>query len=106
LEPGHVAVLDGGGEHLVITVTTQTELVDGVTTRVVEERETKGGALVEVSRNYLAISTRDSSVYYFGEDVDMYEGGTVVHHEGSWRAGVNGARFGLLMPHRPVQGMR
>ena len=106
LEPGHQAVYEGGGERLTITVLQKTEVVDGVTTRVVEERETRDGVLAEVSRNFFAISTRDSSVYYFGEDVDIYEKGKVVKHEGAWRSGVNGARFGLMMPGQPAKGAR
>ena len=106
LEPGQQSVFSGGGEQLTITVLRATEVVDGVTTAVVEERETKDGALVEVSRNFFAISTRDSSVYYFGEDVDMYSKGKIVSHEGAWRSGVNGAKFGLMMPGRPKVGAR
>lgn len=43
LEPGYTLVLAKGGERLVITVLEETRLVDGVETRVVEERESKGG---------------------------------------------------------------
>lgn len=98
LEPGYQLVFENGSDRLTITVLTDTKVVDGVTTRVVEERETKGGAPVEVSRNYFAISTKTRDVFYFGEDVDMYKSGRVVNHEGSWLAGVGGARFGLMMP--------
>jgi hypothetical protein len=91
-------VLEGGDERLVITVLDVTKVVDGVETRVVEERETKGGALVEVSRNYFAISKRTNSVFYFGEEVDIYRSGQIVNHEGAWLSGVKGARFGLIMP--------
>jgi len=45
-------------------------------------------------------------VYYFGEDVDVYKDGAVVNHEGSWRSGVDGARFGLMMPAVPLLGAR
>src|SRR4026209_2253557 len=72
LEPGHQVTLEDGGERLVITVLTDTQLVDSVWTRVVEERETIDGELKEVSRNFFAISTQTSNVYYFGEDVDLY----------------------------------
>ena len=106
LEPGHQAVYEGGGERLTITVLQKTEVVDGVTARVVEERETRDGVLAEVSRNFFAISRRDSSVYYFGEDVDIYANGKIVRHEGAWRSGVNGARFGLMMPGQPAKGAR
>lgn len=106
LEPGHQLVLEGpGAERLVVTVLDETVTVDGVETRVVEERETKNGQLVEVSRNFFAISSRND-VYYFGEDVDVYKNGKIVNHEGAWRAGVNGARFGLMMPAAPRVGAK
>ena len=98
LEPGYQLIFEGGSERLVITVLEETKTVDGVETRVVEERETKNGKLVEVSRNYFAISKRTNGVYYFGEDVDMYGGDRVTSHEGAWLAGVGEARFGLMMP--------
>jgi hypothetical protein len=85
LEPGYQLTYAGeGGAQVVATVLDQTEQIDGVNARVLEERETKGGALDEVSRNYLAIDNATGDVYYFGEDVDMYSGGRVVEHGGSW----------------------
>ena len=59
-----------------------------------------------MSRNYFAISARTNSVYYFGEDVDMYKDGRVTDHEGAWLAGVNGAKPGLMMPGEPLIGAR
>jgi len=102
LEPGYQLTLEDGKERLVITVTNDTRTVAGVETRMVEERETDGANLVEVSRNFYAISRKTNSVFYFGEDVDMYKDGKVVDHEGSWLAGVNGATFGLMMPGLPL----
>jgi len=102
LEPGYVLELEGGTVRLVITVLDETRRLDGVETRVIEERETDGGGLVEVSRNYFALSTRTNSVFYFGEDVDIYKGGKVASHDGAWLAGVNGARPGLMMPGLPL----
>jgi hypothetical protein len=101
LEPGQRAVYASGTERLVITVLDETKVVDGVTTRIVEERETKAGQLVEVSRNYFAISTRTHDVFYFGEAGDSYKDGRAVAHEGAWQAGEQGARFGLMMPAEP-----
>jgi len=106
LEPGHTLVLEGGGAQLIITVLNETKKVDGVETRVVEERETKGGQLIEVSRNYFAISKRTNDVFYFGEDVDMYKDGKLINHEGTWLSGVNGSKFGLIMPGRPLLNAR
>src|SRR6059036_2894165 len=106
LEPGYQLVLEGGGTQLIITVLNETKMVDGVETRVVEERETKNGQLIEVARNYFAISKRTNDVFYFGEDVDMYKDGKVVNHDGSWLSGVNGSKFGLMMPGRVLMHSR
>lgn len=101
LEPGYTLALEKGKARLVITVLDETRVVDGVETRVVEERESKGGKLLEVSRNFFAFNTADRGVYYFGEEVDIYKDGKVVGHEGAWESGKNGARFGLMVPGRP-----
>jgi hypothetical protein len=110
LKPGYQATYegkeDGKAAKLVITVLGETVNIGGVDTRVVEEREWRGGELIEVSRNFLAIHPKTGDVYYFGEDVDMYRKGRVVSHEGAWRHGRHDARFGLMMPGLPSVGMR
>lgn len=110
LEPGYQQTFageeDGEEVELVITVLDETKEVDGVLTRVVEERESADGELVEVSRNYFAICEQTNSVFYFGEDVDDYEDGEVVSHEGEWLAGENGARAGIMMPGTVLLGSR
>ena len=98
LKPGYQLILEGGNERLVVTILDEVKTVDGVETRVLEERETKDGQLVEVSRNYFAISKQTNSVFYFGEDVDVYKDGQVASHEGGWLAGEKDAKFGLMMP--------
>ena len=108
LEPGFVAVYEGKEEGeemtLTITVTDKTKTVDGVETRVVEEKETANGKVVEISQNYFAISKATGDAYYFGEDSVTYKNGKVANHEGSWLAGVAGARFGLALPGKPKVG--
>ena len=106
LEPGYTLYLADGAETLTVTVLQAIEVVDGVTTRVVEERETENGQLGEISRNFFAIDPATSDVYYFGEEVEIYKDGRVVSHEGAWRAGVNGAKFGLMVPGAPKIGDR
>ena len=111
LEPGHQSVLEAqeNGEmmiDLVITVLNETKVVDGIETRVVEERESEDGELVEISRNYFAICKPTNDVFYFGEDVDDYEDGQIVSHEGAWLAGENDARAGLFMPGNVQVGMK
>jgi hypothetical protein len=106
LEPGFQLVLGGGRTKLQITVLDETKTVDGIVTRVVEEKEWKDGKLYEIARNYFAICEQTKDVFYFGEEVDFYEDGKVVKHEGSWLAGANGNRAGLIMPGTPKLKMK
>jgi hypothetical protein len=110
LEPGYQLSFageeDGEEVELVITVLDETKEVDGVLTRVVEERESADGELVEVSRNYFAICEQTNSVFYFGEDVDDYEDGEIVSHDGAWLAGEDDARAGIMMPGTVLLGSR
>ena len=102
MQPGRVLKLMSGKDTLLITVLAETQEVDGVVAGVLEERESSNGELVEISRNFLATDRTTGDVYYFGEDVDNYQNGKVVNHDSAWRAGVAGARFGLMLPARPV----
>ena len=105
-EPGFQMSLEGGSERLVITVLDETKVVDGVVTRVVEEREWKNGEIVEVSRNFFAICRETSDVFYFGEEVDMYKDGVVAKHEGDRLAGEENARPGMIMSGSPRVAMK
>lgn len=110
LEPGFIMEYEGkeDGEKvvLIVKVLDETRTVDGVQTRIIEERESANGKLVEVSRNFFAISKRTNNVYYFGEDTKTYKDGQVKGTEGSWEAGVDGARYGLIFPTTPIVGAR
>lgn len=105
LEPGYELVLSGGKVKLHIRVLDETKTVDGVVTRVVEERQWEDGKLHEIARNYFAICEQTKDVFYFGEDVDYYENDKVVNHNGSWLAG-NGNKPGLMMPGTPKLKMK
>lgn len=102
LEPNYQLVLtgevDGVDEELTITVKDETKVVDGVETRVVVERHVEDGEVVEVSRNFFAVCTQTNSMFYYGEKVDNYVDGEIVNHDGSWIAGENGAKAGVMMP--------
>ena len=115
LEPGFRQVLKGVEDkeqvEQQITVLADEQVISvpgvgDVTTRVVEEREFADGDLAEVSRNFFAICEQTNDVFYFGEDVDIYENGQIVSHGGEWRAGVNGALPGLAMPGTFLVGSR
>jgi len=108
LLPGQQSVLEGpDGSRMgrvQITVLDETEVVAGVETRVVEEREWLDGNLVEVSRNYF-VQAGDGSVCYYGEEVDDYKDGELSGHAGAWRVGERDALPGILMPGAPAVGM-
>lgn len=106
MEPGFQTVLQDGDTRLQITVLHETKTVDGVETRIIEEREWKNGALYEISRNFFAMCEATGDVFYFGEDVNFYKGNKVSGHGGSWLAGVKGARAGLIMAGTPKIGMK
>lgn len=69
-----------------------------IPTRIVEERETEDGELVEISRNFFSTCNPARDVYYFGEEVDIYEDGEIVSHDGAWLAGKQGALPGIIIP--------
>lgn len=110
LQPGYQEVLEGREEgsfvHLEITVMNETRRIGSVETRLVEERETHDGKLEEISRNYYAVCGPSNDVYYFGEEVDIYENGKLSGHEGAWLADTGGAKAGLFMGAKPRLGDR
>lgn len=110
LEPGYQQVLENrdgkDSTRLEITVLDQTRKVGNVETRVVEEKESNNGELVEISRNFFAICGPTNDVFYFGEDVNIFKDGKVYSHEGAWVAEQAGAKAGLFMPARPLLGAR
>src|SRR5262249_54294253 len=73
LFPGYQLVLTSKHAKLTITVLDETKEINGIMTRVVEEREERHGALFEVSRNFVAIDQKTGDMFYFGEMVDYYK---------------------------------
>jgi hypothetical protein len=106
LEPGYQLVLGAGNSKVISTVLDETREFDGIRTRVVESREEENGQPVEVTRNFFAIDQATGDVFYFGEEVNMYQRGGVIVQSGSWLAYTDAARPGLVMPGTPMVGMR
>jgi hypothetical protein len=109
LEPGYQLILEGkdgkDSSRLVITVLNETKIIGKVETRVVEENESLNGNIIEISRNYYAFCKQTGSIYYFGEDVDIYKDGKIVSNSGAWLAeGKNKA--GIAMPGLILSGAR
>lgn len=92
-----------GTERIEIVVTRETKKVMGVTTIVVRATEWKSGVLKEDTRDWYA-QDKDGNVWYFGEAVDNYVNGKLSNHAGSWEAGVDGAKPGIIMLAHPKIG--
>ena len=60
------------------------------------------GRILEVATDFYA-QADDGSVWDFGENVDNYEDGVIVDHEGTWLAGKDGPP-GMIMPADPQVG--
>jgi hypothetical protein len=87
-----------------VTVTAQTRVVMGVTCMVVHDVASAGGVIIEDTFDWYAQDV-DGNVWYFGEDTTAFEGGTS-SKEGSWEAGVEGAKPGIVMLGTPKVGER
>jgi hypothetical protein len=83
-----------------VTVTHEKKKLMGVTTTGVRVREWRNGLLKEDTTDWYA-QDRAGNVWYFGEAVNNYTHGKVVDHKGSWEAGVDGAKPGIIMPADP-----
>jgi hypothetical protein len=103
LVPGTRLVYIGGDERVEVTVTTERRTILGISTVVVRDTATVNGAVIEDTFDWYA-QDLDGNVWYMGEDTKEYEQGKVVSTEGSWEAGVDGAKPGILIPAVPVVG--
>jgi hypothetical protein len=107
LEPGTTFRYEGesDGEDAVdvFRVTDKTKKILGVTTTVIRDRFYVDGELVEDTQDWFA-QDEEGNVWYFGEDTKELEDGEVVSTEGSWKAGVDGAKPGIFMPADPEVG--
>ena len=110
LKPSYQLLFEGiegkDTTRLAITVLNETKMIGDVETRVVEEKESVNGTVVEISRNFYAMCTQTNTVFYFGEDVDIYKDGKIASHGGAWRAGDGGAKAGVMMPGIVLLGSR
>ncbi len=92
---------DGKNAIDVFAITAKTRNVDGVTTRVVEDRLILNGILEEKTADYYA-QDGCGNVWYFGEDTAVLDkNGHVVDRGGSFHAGVDGAQPGVFMEAKP-----
>jgi hypothetical protein len=92
---------DGKKAFDVVTVSSRTRRVDGVTTRVVLDRLFLDNVLEERTSDYYA-QDKCGNVWYFGEDTAVLDkAGKVTDRSGSFHAGVHGAQPGVFMQPAP-----
>ena len=97
-------VKDGNPAIDVMKVTHRIKHILGAPTTVVDDRLYERGRLAEKTLDYYAQDGK-GNVWYFGEETEELDShGKVTSTEGTWRAGVNGARAGIFMPPHPRVG--
>lgn len=105
LIPGKKFVYESTGEdkeRIEIEVTSDIKEILGIKTTVVRDRVYKNSELFEDTFDYYA-QDKSGNVWYFGEETKEYESGSV-STKGSWEAGVNGAKPGIIMKSDPKVG--
>ncbi|HXI03042.1 MAG TPA: hypothetical protein VNI57_07675 [Candidatus Saccharimonadales bacterium] len=107
LVPGTTFVYEAqtadGLEHNEVAVTGDTETLMGVPCVVVHDTVALDGVLTEDTYDYYAQDSA-GNVWYFGEYSYTLENGRIVDIAGSWRAGVDGAKPGIIMEANPMVG--
>ncbi len=97
-------VEDGEVERIEVIVTSDTRVVDGITTVVVRDTVTLDGELIEDTFDWYAQDS-EGNVWYMGEDSKEYEDGEVTSTAGSWETGIDGALPGIIMYANPAAHM-
>lgn len=88
----------------VFTVTHRVKKIMGVPNVVIRDRLFRDGKVREDTLDWYT-QDRQGTVWYFGEDTkEIGADGRVVSREGSWQAGLNGAKPGIFMPAHPQVG--
>ena len=105
--PGTTFIYEGktadGPERVETYVSHKTREVLGVKCTVVRDKAFLNGKLSEDTFDWYA-QDKEGNVWYFGEDTKEYENGKVVSTKGSWEAGVDGAKPGIVMEANPRVG--
>jgi hypothetical protein len=107
LVPGTNFIYEGktsnGLEHNEFFVTQNTKQILGVTTVEVHDTVTTNGELTEDTLDWFA-QDKDGNVWYFGENTEELIGGRPSTLAGTFTAGVNFARPGIIMKAHPRIG--
>ena len=94
---------EGTVSKVVVTVTSDTKEILGITTVVVHDVLTEDDQVVEDTFDWYA-QDRDGNIWYFGEDTKEFTDAGV-DTTGSWEAGVDSAQPGVIVPAHPEPGL-
>jgi hypothetical protein len=108
LPPGKIFtyhnILKDTQERNTVEVTRDKKTILGVAVTVVHDQVfLADGSLAEDTFDWYA-QDQQGNVWYFGEDTKEYDHGTLVTTAGSWEAGQNGAKAGIIMLADPHVG--
>ncbi len=104
LPVGRTWTYSEGPQTVVVTVqSTSAKVILGVNVVQVRDTVTLGAETVEDTLDWYA-QDLSGNVWYMGEDTKEYENGQVVSTEGSWEAGVDGAKPGLIVKANAAVG--
>ncbi len=92
-----------GFEEVETIVTHDTKKILGVTCVVVHDIARLDGEIIEDTLDWYAQDCH-GNVWYFGEYSETFQNGMVTGTEGSWEAGVDGAKPGIVMKANPKVG--
>ena len=105
LRPGTTFIYEGrmpeGLERDQFAVTHNTRVILGVTCVEVHDSVFTDGALTEDTLDWFA-QDREGNVWYFGENTHELEDGLITTIEGTFMAGVNGDKPGIIMKAHPA----
>jgi hypothetical protein len=100
----YTGVKDGKPTRDVVTVTNQTKTIEGVRCVAVHDRLNMQGRLEERTTDWYSQDSH-GNVWYFGENTaELDAHGHVTSTEGTWQAGVGGAKAGIYIPGQPRLG--
>jgi hypothetical protein len=108
LTPGTTRIMKGSKDGVPQTHTThitrKTRTIMGVPCQVIKDVVTSNGATVEIAYDWYAQDDK-GNVWYFGESTKDYDAkGVVISTKGSWEAGIDNAKPGIVMPAHPKPG--
>jgi hypothetical protein len=95
---------DGRARRVSVFVTHKTKMILGIRATVVLDQVLLGGKPEEKTFDWYA-QDKHGNVWYLGEDSSDFVHGKWVRSDGSWEAGVKGAKPGIVMKANPRVGV-